>query len=109
MLKFQKNRKFKILQAMIGKQAFVSEISKKIKQEKQEVKVETIIDAFLESLEMFLTNNEKITFQGLFSLDIVKRSARKGKNPRNGEEIFIPERKTISFKLSPHLKAKINK
>lgn len=94
---------------MIGKQAFVSEITKKIKQNKQEVKVETVVDSFLESLEAFLIDNEKITFQGLFSLDIVKRSARKGKNPRNGAEILIPERKTVSFKLSPHLKTKINK
>lgn len=94
---------------MIGKQIFISKISKKMKQNRQEVKVETVVDSFLEILENCLIDNEKITFQGLFSLDIVKRMARKGKNPRSGEEILIPERKTVSFKLSPNLKAKLNK
>jgi DNA-binding protein HU-beta len=94
---------------MIGKQIFISKISKELKQNRQEVKVETVVDSFLETLENCLINNEKITFQGLFSLDIVNRSARKGKNPRSGEEIIIPERKTVSFKLSPHLKLKLNK
>ena len=94
---------------MMGKQAFVSEISKKLKLNKKEIKVEDIVDAFLQSFEKFLIKGEKITFQGLFSLNIVERASRKGKNPKTGKEILIPKRKAVAFKISPQLKEKINK
>jgi len=94
---------------MMGKQAFVSEISKKLKLNKHEIKVEDVVDTFLQSFEKFLVKGEKITFQGLFSLSVVERAARKGKNPKTGKEILIPKRKAVAFKVSPHLKEKVNK
>ncbi len=97
---------------MIGKQALVSEITKKLRSLnnfKKEVRVEEFIDSFLESLEGFLVSGERIIFQNLFSLNVVVRGERRGKNPRNGEEIIIPERKSIGLRISPNLKEKINK
>lgn len=92
---------------MIGKQAFISHIAKKVKLNKQEV--ESVVDSFLESLESFIISGEKITFQGLFAINLAKKSSRKGKNPRTGREIIIPERNAVSFKVSQNLKDKINK
>jgi DNA-binding protein HU-beta len=94
---------------MIGKQVFISEISKKLKLENQEVKVENVVNSFLECLEDFLVNGERITFQGLFSLELVKRSARNGRNPRTGLQFMIPEKKAVSFKTGSNLKEKINR
>lgn len=94
---------------MMGKQVFISEISKKLKLNKKEVRVEDIVDAFLHTFEKFLVKGEKITFQGLFSLNSVERASRKGKNPKTGKEILIPKRRAIAFKVSPQLKEKLNK
>ena len=92
---------------MLGKQAFVKEILKKLKLNRKEVRVEDVVDTFLQSMEKFLIKGEKITFQGLFSLSSVERAARKGKNPKTGKDILIPKRRTIAFKISPQLKEKI--
>ena len=45
---------------------------------------------------------------GRFSVKIIgaKYNAR---NPKTGEIIYVPERKKVSFKMSKHLKQKINK
>jgi DNA-binding protein HU-beta len=94
---------------MMGKQAFVSEISRKLRLNKKEIKVEDFVETFLDTLEKFIVKGEKVTFQKLFSLSLVERVARKGKNPKTGKEIIIPKRKIVSFKVSPHLKEKINK
>ena len=94
---------------MIGKQVFVSEISKKLKLNKRDIKVEDVVDAFLHTFEKFLVKGEKITFQSLFSLNVVERASRVGKNPKTGKEILIPKRKAVAFKVSPQLKEKLNK
>ena len=91
---------------MIGKQAFISDIAKKVKMNKEEVR--NVVESFLESLENFIVNGEKIAFQGLFTIDLIEKSSRKGKNPRTGEEIIIPAKKALLFKVSQNLKDKIN-
>lgn len=48
---------------------------------------ETIIDA--------VANGKKVTLTGFVSFDPSIQSARNGRNPRTGEELFIPERKSV--------------
>lgn len=43
---------------------------------------------------------------GAFKVDV--KAAKKGRNPRTGEEIEIPERRVLKFKVSNGLKKALN-
>jgi len=44
---------------------------------------------------------------GLGKLVLVQRSARKGRNPATGEEIFIPAKKAVKFRIAKAAKEAI--
>jgi len=57
-----------------------------------------ILNQIREGLE---TGYLKITGLGIFR--VVERKARKGRNPKTGEELLIPAKKVIRFKASKNL------
>lgn len=56
-----------------------------------------------------LRNGEKVQITGFGTFDVRKRPARKGKNPRTGEEIKIKASKAPAFKPGQSLKTEVNK
>lgn len=71
--------------------------------------VEELLAAFVESVENGLKKGDKIAVSGLGTLSISERKARKGRNPRTGEEIKIPASRAIKFTAGKTLKDAINK
>lgn len=57
------------------------------------------IDSFTKGVEKALKKGDKVTLVGFGTFSIKKRKARKGRNPRTGEEIKI--RATKSPKFTP--------
>jgi DNA-binding protein HU-beta len=55
------------------------------------------LDATLNIIKTELKKNEKVTFAGFGAFSVSKRKARKGRNPRTGEEINIAASKTPKF------------
>lgn len=55
------------------------------------------LEAFIEGVTEALKREEKVTLVGFGTFSVSKREARKGRNPRTGEEIDIPARKTPKF------------
>ena len=53
-------------------------------------KAEEALDAMIAALRDALAAGETVTFTGFGSFKVVERAARKGRNPRSGEEITIP-------------------
>ena len=51
---------------------------------------ERVLNATLDSLTDALKSGNSVTFTGFGSFKVVQRAARKGRNPRTGEEIQIP-------------------
>ena len=51
-----------------------------------------------------LKNGDSVAILGFGSFKPVKRTARKGRNPRSGAEIQIPESTTVKFTPSKMLK-----
>lgn len=47
------------------------------------------------------------TIHGLGKLVLVQRNARKGRNPATGQEIFIPARKVVKFRVAKAAKEAI--
>jgi DNA-binding protein HU-beta len=58
---------------------------------------EAALDALVETLTEAMKAGESVTFAGFGSFKVAPRAARKGRNPRTGEEIDIPAGKAVKF------------
>ena len=56
-----------------------------------------------------IINNGGVSFIGTFSLEVVKREARRGINPATGMPHVIPARKTLKLVVGKQLKEELNK
>ncbi|MBI4824146.1 MAG: HU family DNA-binding protein [Nitrospirae bacterium] len=63
-----------------------------------------VIDATMDSIKAGLKKGQKITLIGFGTFSVAKRKARKGRNPRTGEEIKIPASKIPKFRAGKALK-----
>ena len=66
---------------------------------------ERVFNAFLAEISDSLLKDGKVTLTGFGAFVIESRKARKGRNPRTGETIRIPEARVIRFRTGKHLKA----
>jgi DNA-binding protein HU-beta len=62
------------------------------------------LDAALDSIKKSLKKGQKVTLVGFGTFSVAKRKARKGRNPRTGEEIKIAASKTPKFTPGKMLK-----
>lgn len=67
------------------------------------------LNALVEVITETLVNEDKVQLVGFGSFEVIKRAARKGKNPQIGEEIKIPTSKAPKFKAGQTLKDSVNK
>lgn len=56
-----------------------------------------VIDGIIDTISKELKSNNKITLVGFGSFKLIKRKAKKGRNPRTGETITIPSKKIVKF------------
>lgn len=68
-----------------------------------------VLNAFLESLEEVLVNRDEIAFLGFGKFEVIEKAAREGRNPRTGEAMNIPAKKSVKFKTGKSLAEKINR
>ena len=85
-----------------------------IKLVKENSKIEMTTEESKELYELFVTvlkdsiiKEEKLFLNGFGTFKVSKRAARKGRNPRTGEEIEIKASKSVSFKPSPSFKSEL--
>ena len=73
-------------------------------------KVETsaVVDGFIASLSYSLKKGESVELRGFGTFRVATRKARRGRNPKTGEEIQIPRRKVPVFRCSKDFKNYIN-
>ncbi len=68
---------------------------------------EGIFEDIIKAIESKKTDN-KIQIPGFGSFKMNKRPARKGRNPKTGEEMKIPAKQVVKFSASKTLKDRIN-
>lgn len=68
---------------------------------------EAVVRAAFEVIADELIAGNEVSIPGFGKFDVVSRAARIGRNPQTGEEIQIPERKAVKFKVSSTLKGTI--
>ncbi len=62
------------------------------------------LDSMIDNIKKALKKNQKVTLVGFGTFSVSKRKARKGRNPRTGEEIKIPASKVPKFTPGKGLK-----
>ena len=70
--------------------------------------LEKLIDIVLKEIKQTLKRGERVELRGfgVFSTNIQK--ARISRNPKTGEKVHTPEKKTIHFKMAKDLFKKLN-
>ena len=67
-----------------------------------------IFDIFLNEIKLALKNNERVELRGWGVFYQKLQKSRNSRNPKTGEKIFTPEKKSINFKMSKELFEVIN-
>ena len=68
-----------------------------------------VLDGVLAGITDALKRDEKVTLVGFGTFQVRSRAAREGRNPRTGEKIQIPARRTPAFTAGKDLKAELNR
>ncbi len=89
------------------KKELVNKVSTELSLHKNDVT--TALDIMLSTMENALKENRRIELRGFGSFAVRKRKARCTKNPKTGNIMNIPERKTIHFTMSKSLKESLIK
>lgn len=74
------------------------------KHELSKKQVNAILEDLVENLGKNLKKGNRVRMAGLGILQVRKRAARMGRNPRTGEAIKIPAKKKINFRAAKELK-----
>jgi len=91
---------------MINKSEVISIVAEKANMTTNETK--RSINSFLETIKENIRDDEKIQLQDFGTFRLKTYKAHTGKNPKTGEIIEIPEKKSINFKPSGILKNYLN-
>jgi len=86
----------------MNKQELINEISKKTGLTKKDSGA--ALDAFIEAVKASLKKGSDVRLVGFGTFTVRKRKAKKGRNPRTGEEIKIPAKKVPAFRPASELK-----
>ena len=87
---------------MTTQKEFIEAVSEKMSVKKSEA--EKMVNVFLEVVEQAILEDGKIKVGSHFSLEVVNRAERKGRNPQTGEELVIPAKRDVKAKIYKSLK-----
>ncbi len=71
--------------------------------------IEALVTTILDSISNALVDGGRVELRGFGAFSVRKREARKARNPKNGQEVFIGERHAIYFRTGKELRERINK
>ena len=70
--------------------------------------LEKFLDIFLNEIKNALKRKERVEFRGFGIWSTRIQKARISRNPKTGEKVNTPEKKTIHFKMSKEMFNKLN-
>ena len=87
-----------------------TDLVEKVAAESNLTKVDTtrVIDRVFETIADTLKEGGEVRIAGFGTFGVAKKAATKGRNPRTGEEIHIPESMRAKFSVSKALKESLN-
>lgn len=72
-------------------------------------KAESIVNSLIEIMKKRLEKGDNLYISGFGRFDVEFKWARKGRNPKTGEKIFINSKRTVKFRSFKRLKERINR
>ena len=70
--------------------------------------VEAIVNAVWDSMVDALRAGQRIEIRGFGSFAVKTRRPREGRNPRTGQKVSVPQRRTLSFTVGKELRDRLN-
>jgi len=89
----------------VTKKEIVKEISER--SGLTQLKTKEIVQQTFDSITQALIQNGRIELRNFGVFEVKTRKQRKARNPRTGEEVFVPEKKVVSFKPGKEMMDKI--
>lgn len=72
------------------------------------LETEAIIEGFFKTVIESLKDGKGIEIRGFGSYKVKKKNARQARNPKTGEQVFVPEHYVPTFKFSKEFKDIVN-
>ena len=69
---------------------------------------EIVVNTIFDSMAKALRDGQRIEIRGFGSFQVKVREAREGRNPKTGEEVKIPAKRTPFFKVGKELKEMVD-
>ena len=69
---------------------------------------ELVVNTIFDSMTEALRTGDRIEIRGFGSFQVKVREAREGRNPKTGDEVRIPAKRTPFFKVGKELKERID-
>lgn len=91
----------------MNKAEFVAKVAEKAEITKKDA--ERAVNAFAEAVQEALSQGDRVSLVGFGTFEVRKRAARKGRNPRSGEEIEIAASTVPVFRAGKLLKDAVEK
>lgn len=88
-----------------------SGLMRRIKEQNQHLHmtdVEKLVDAFLDEIEAALVRGDRVELRGFGAFFVKTRSARPGRNPKNGAMVSVPERLHPVCKMGKEMHRRLN-
>lgn len=71
--------------------------------------LERVVNVILDEITDALVRGDRVELRGFGAFSIREREARTGRNPRTGEQVDVPAKRTPHFKMGKELKERLNK
>lgn len=88
------------------KSQLIAEVAERIDVPKK--RAEAIVNAVFDSMKQALLSDDRIELRGFGSFSIRNYDARTGRNPRTGEKVEVPPKKSVHFKVGKELKHRVD-
>jgi integration host factor subunit beta len=70
--------------------------------------VERAVDTFFDEVAESLAQGGRVELRGFGAFSTRQRDARKGRNPRTGDTVEVPEKRVPYFKPGKEMRARLN-
>ena len=84
----------------------VDEVAKIANLTKKET--ELIVNTIFDNISGALAQGDKVELRGFGSFRVRKRNPRKGRNPKTGSSVNVPQKRVPFFKVGKRLKELVN-
>ncbi len=73
------------------------------------IESQNIIEMIFETIRQTLVEGESVKVSGFGTFNVKKKNARRGRNPKTGDELQITPRRVVTFRASNHFRELIEK